>query len=74
MRFDVVKTLRVPVSEPAAVRREEGRSAESLERWIARGFGANGADEAMQLLVDAADVDLDGIITYTTEDTDTRGV
>jgi hypothetical protein len=36
MRFDVVKTLRVPVSEPAAVRREEGRSAESLERWIAR--------------------------------------
>ena len=36
MRFDVVKTLRVPVSEPAAVRREDGRSAESLERWIAR--------------------------------------
>ena len=36
MRFDVVKTLRVPVSEPAAVRREAGRSAESLERWIAR--------------------------------------
>ena len=26
MRFDVVKTLRVPVSEPAAVRREAGRS------------------------------------------------
>ena len=36
MRFDVVKTLRVPVSEPAAVRRLDGRSSESLERWIAR--------------------------------------
>ena len=36
MRFDVVKTLRVPVSEPAAVRREAGGSAKSLERWIAR--------------------------------------
>ena len=36
MRFDVVKTLRVPVSEPAAVRRGAGGSAESLERWIAR--------------------------------------
>jgi hypothetical protein len=36
MRFDVVKTLRVPVSEPSEVRKHEGTNGKSLERWIAR--------------------------------------
>ena len=34
MRFDVVKTIRVPVPEPRRVALANGASARSLERWI----------------------------------------
>ena len=36
MRFEVRKTLRVPVPEPARVNEAAGRAPRSLERWIQR--------------------------------------
>jgi hypothetical protein len=52
MRFDVVKTLVVPVSEPRHVSRLEGRGPKSLESWIAK------PENVMSVVFEEGGVDL----------------